>query len=89
MPLREYLCDNCCHQFDEFVTATDPDVYKTFECRCGSKARVLPSIIGGYQGSMGGSSTRPKNSTSMGKAKAFTGNPPEEQLEFDLDKKGE
>lgn len=70
-PLREYLCDSCGHQFDEIVPAGHS--YKHYKCRCGEEAEVLPSMIGGYQGNMGGSSTRPKNSASMKKGKAFTG----------------
>jgi len=72
-PLRDYLCDNCHHEFEEMVSSGDPESYQTTECRCGAKARVLPSLIGGYQGNMGGASTRPKNSSSMKKAKVFTG----------------
>lgn len=75
MPLREYICNYCNHQFEEFVMSHDPDEYKTAECRCGSRAALLPAMIGGYSGSTGGSSTRPKNSTSMKSKKAFTGHP--------------
>lgn len=94
MALREYLCSYCGHQFEEIVYSKDPEAYVTSDCRCGSKAELLPSLIGGYNGNMGGSSTRPKNSTAMPKKKAFTGHPgnagepapttePKEQLEFD------
>lgn len=87
MPLREYLCDYCGHQFEEFVISKEPGDYAFFECRCGSKAAVLPAMIGGYRGNTGSSSTRPRNSTSMPKKKAYTGHPgnegePETQLEL-------
>lgn len=91
MPLRDYLCHYCGHEFTELVYDTEPEEYAVVECRCGSKAKVLPALIGGYSGNMGPSSTRPKNSTAMPKKKVFTGNQgePEAQLEFDLkDKKG-
>jgi DNA-directed RNA polymerase subunit RPC12/RpoP len=92
MPLRDYLCDYCGYEFTELMYSTDPEDYATTECRCGSKAKVLPSLIGGYHGNMGSSSTRPKNSTSMKRAKVFTGHPgnegeppsKEEQLDFDF-----
>lgn len=87
MPLREYLCNNCEHQYEEFITSQDPEVYRTNTCRCGKQAKLLPAMIGGYSGNMGPSSTRPKNSTSMKTGKAFTGNKPEEQLEFDFKEK--
>lgn len=93
MPYREYLCNYCGHQWDELVYSTDPKEYRTAECRCGSKGELLPSIIGGMQGSFG--TPRRKNSTAMGSKKAFTGHPgnegePEnEQLELELkDKEG-
>ncbi len=89
-PIREYLCDYCGHQYETLVYGQDPEDYATDECRCGSKAKVLPPLIGGYQGNMGPSSVRPKNSTSMPKKDAYTGLPKKEvkepeQLEFDFD----
>lgn len=74
-PIREYLCDYCGHQFEEMIWSSDPENYRTHECRCGSKATVLPAMIGGYQGNMGGASVRPKNSTAMKSRKAFTKHP--------------
>ena len=61
MPYREYLCDYCGHQFEELSYSKDPEEYALTDCRCGSKAKVLPALIGGYHGNMGGSSSRPKN----------------------------
>jgi DNA-directed RNA polymerase subunit RPC12/RpoP len=75
MPLRDYLCNYCGHEFEKIVYSHDPDEYATAECRCGSKAKLLPSLIGGYQGDTGGGSTRPRHSTSMPKKSVFTGNP--------------
>lgn len=87
MPLREYLCRYCHHQFEEIVYYKDYDDYCTYVCRCGSKADMLPAMIGGYVGNLGSSSTRPKNSTSMKSKKAFTGNADEPtQLEIDQQK---
>lgn len=75
MPFREYLCDSCGHQFEELVKSTNPEDYKFFECpHCGEDALVLPALIGGYQGNMGGGSTRRKYSSAMPKGKVFTGN---------------
>lgn len=71
-PFREYLCGDCSYQFEEINTSQDPDVYRNTQCRCGSRATLLPAMIGGYIGSTGGASTRPKNSTSMKSGKAFT-----------------
>lgn len=89
-PIREYLCSYCGHQFDEFVSSRDPGEYQSFACRCGSRADLLPAVIGGYTGNMGGASSRPKNSTAMPSKKAYTGHPanvdePEsKQQEFDF-----
>lgn len=71
-PLREYICNYCNHQFEELVYSQDPDEYKHCICRCGSTAEVLPAMIGGYNGSTGTASTRPKNSACMPSKKAFT-----------------
>lgn len=75
MPIREYLCNYCGHQFEELNYSGNPEVYGRTECRCGSKAELLPSVIGGYTGSSGGASTRPKNSTAMPSKRAFTKHP--------------
>lgn len=83
MPLRDYQCSYCGHEFEEVVRSRDPDEYRYAECRCGSKAEVLPALIGGYTGAMGGASTRPKNSTSMQRAKVFTGDKPKETPNID------
>lgn len=88
MALREYLCNNCDYVFEEFVTTSNPEEYRVAPCRCGATAKVLPALIGGYTGNMGGASVRPKNSTAMPKAKVFTGNKPDgEQLELPLNHK--
>lgn len=92
-PIREYLCNYCGHQFEEVQWTIVPEEYETTECRCGSRAKVLPALIGGYFGNTGGSSTRPKNSTSMPKKKAYTkapetyDEPTKEQLEQEKAKK--
>ncbi len=71
-PLYDWLCGSCGHEFTE---KTDYETKRTDCPHCETKtADRLPALIGGYTGNMGGSSTRPKNSTSMGKAKVFTGN---------------
>lgn len=74
MPLREYICKYCNYQFEEFVLSRDPEEYKTIRCRCGSKAEVLPSMIGGING-VSLSPSRPKNSGAMKSKKSFTGHP--------------
>lgn len=87
MPLRDYLCTYCGHEFTELVMSKDPEDYQTYECRCGSRAQLLPAMIGGYQGNMGGSSSRPKHSTAMPSKKVFTGHPGNEgEPEGNLDK---
>lgn len=68
MPLREYLCNSCGNLFEEFVMGSH---YKTFQCRCGYRAEVLPSAIGGMQGDFG--TPRRKDSTSFPKTKTFVG----------------
>jgi len=85
MAIREYLCGDCGYQYEEMVQSQDPSIYRSSQCpHCEAEADLLPAIIGGYNGNMGGSSTRPKNSTSMKSKKAFTGNG---RLEFDFPKK--
>jgi putative FmdB family regulatory protein len=85
MPIREYICDYCGHQFDEIVYSKDPELYKTAECRCGSYAKLLPATIGGVNG-VSLSGARPKNSGAKPSAKAFT-KQPEEQLELPFPEK--
>jgi len=75
MPLREYLCGSCGHQFESFKSGSNPEDYQTDPCpHCETPADLLPALIGGYQGNMGSGSTRPKNSMSMPSRKAYTGN---------------
>lgn len=93
-PLRDYYCSYCEYEFEELVYSHDPEEYATIDCRCGSKAKLQPSLIGGYHGVTGGASTRPKNSTSMPRAKVFkghpgnSGEPGSKQLEFEFTENG-
>lgn len=64
-PLREYQCNYCGHEFEEVVSSRNPEDYQTAECRCGSKAKVLPALIGGYKGDMGPSSVTPRRAAAM------------------------
>ncbi len=73
-PYRDYLCDYCGHEFSDLNYSQDPDEYRTAECRCGSSAKVLPSLIGGVNG-VSLSGARPKSSGSRPGKKVFTGNP--------------
>jgi putative FmdB family regulatory protein len=67
MPLYEYLCDSCGHQFEEFLNSRD----KYRECpHCESSAEVLPALHGGYRIKGDNSaSVRPKQAGSFKKSK--------------------
>ncbi|GAC1483905.1 MAG: hypothetical protein NVS2B14_21810 [Chamaesiphon sp.] len=75
MAYYDFMCGSCGHQFED---KADFETRKV-ECpHCQTiTAERLPVLIGGYQGNLGGSSTRPKNSAAMKKAKVFTGSKPE------------
>ncbi len=75
-PLRDYLCTYCNHEFTKLVYSRDPDEYGTTECRCGSKAKVLPASIGGVTG-VSLSAARPKGRKA---GKVFTGNADEPEF---------
>lgn len=70
MPLRDYICHYCNHEFTELVYSQDPDEYSQHECRCGSNATMIYSSISGVQG-VSLSSAKPKNRPAK---KTFTGN---------------
>lgn len=72
MAYYDFLCNQCSHVFEETVGSET----RLIDCpHCETRtAERLPVLIGGYQGNMGGASTRPKNSTSMKRATVFTGN---------------
>lgn len=45
MPLFEYLCDSCGHQFEELLKSRR----STYPCpHCEASAEILPSGHGGY-----------------------------------------
>lgn len=69
MPMREYLCSYCGHEFESLVYEASPEDYQTTECRCGSRATLLPSVSS-HRGSFG------TVSRSIGKqtSKRFNGN---------------
>lgn len=66
MPIHEFICDQCGHQFEEFFRQTEKIPNRT-ECpHCETKtATRLPSAHGGYSMSSGGSSTRPSKAGSF------------------------
>lgn len=64
MPIREYECQKCKHVFENLeLRATD----KAEVCpQCfGKRLKQVVSAFGGYQGNLGGASTRPKNAGSF------------------------
>lgn len=63
MPLYEFLCDNCSHQFEELLKERP----RTYPCpHCDKQAEILPSGHGGYaiRGN-NGASQRPKQAGSF------------------------
>ena len=83
MPRYDFLCGSCGHEFEETVSYETTRVKCPHEC--GKTAERLPALIGGYQGNMGGGSTRPRKTPSNTGKKVFTGN--DAQMEFDFNKK--
>jgi len=67
MPLYEYLCRECGHQFEESMAYEDSFTSK--ECpHCESqKTEKLFPLTGGYHMVSGGTSTRPKSAGSRPK----------------------
>lgn len=71
--IMEFQCGDCGHVFEvmkSFVPYGDKEICP--HCEVESAIRI-PSAIGGYSGSTGGSSTRPARSTAMKSVKPFTG----------------
>jgi putative FmdB family regulatory protein len=58
MPLYEFLCTKCGHEFEE-RTGYDAEAVQCPHCD-SYKTEKLPSLIGGYRGDMGSASTTPK-----------------------------
>lgn len=56
-PIREFICGDCAHQFEEIVHGDES--VQCPHCESG-KVHKLISAHGGYSMSSGGSSTRPK-----------------------------
>lgn len=74
MPLREYICRDCSHQFEEFVKYESDEPEHCRQCESVRIAR-LPSALGGYHisGNNAGS-TRPRNAGSFKRSiKFFSG----------------
>jgi putative FmdB family regulatory protein len=83
MPIRDYLCDECHHQFEEIVHSRDPDEYKYARCpHCEAVALVLPARIGAVAGTKL-SDASPKNRGCYPKTKVFTGDKPKETPSID------
>lgn len=67
MPIREVQCGACGHEWEEIVASGErPE--KCPHCE-SDKVVVLVSAFGGYQGNMGGGSTRPRNAGSFRRAR--------------------
>lgn len=65
MPLYDYICNDCGHQFEDFSSNTVDEPNQCNHCE-SIKISRLPSAPGGYyiQGANGASS-RPKNAGSF------------------------
>ena len=62
MPIREYLCRDCGHTWEELVGHDDnPKVVCPHEC--SGKVERLPALPGGYFMQSGGASTAPRTTT--------------------------
>ncbi len=72
MPLRDFTCNKCGHDFESFVKR-DPVLHREegVECRsCGSAdVRTQVSAPGGYKMRHDGASTRPRHAGSFLKGK--------------------
>ncbi len=68
-PLYDYECKDCGKVHETLVSRDHGD--KPIQCPdCGGEALQKPSSFGGYNGNLGGSSTRPKNAGSFKRRKA-------------------
>lgn len=70
MPIFSYYCDSCRTSWDELRHRSEADE-RGICTACEGPANRKVTAIGGYQGSMGGASTRPKNSASKGSGEPF------------------
>lgn len=62
MPIRDLLCRECQMEWEELVREGERPTCT----KCDSlDIEVLPALVGGYQMSSGGSSTRPKRAGSF------------------------
>lgn len=59
MALREFICRDCGHLYEEILRTGDPEIIPCPQCE-STKTERLISAHGGYQGNMGGASTRPR-----------------------------
>jgi putative FmdB family regulatory protein len=62
MPLRDFLCLNCGHEFETLIRADEAQQCPHCE---SAKLDQLPALPGGYQMSSGPSSVRPKRAGSF------------------------
>ncbi len=63
MPLRDYLCLECGHQFEELLNSYDHVDVNCPHCET-TRVERLPPITGGYKMNSGPSSVRPKGAGS-------------------------
>lgn len=61
-PIRDFLCMSCGHEWEDIVR-----IDSAVPCpHCEShKVEKLPALVGGYQMSSGGGSTRPRHAGSF------------------------
>lgn len=71
MPIREFLCMDCNHNFEALIHAYEEGEFKVKCERCESEQveRQFP-VTGGYHMNSGGSSTRPRGAGSRPKKSA-------------------
>lgn len=69
MPIREFLCNDCGHVFEELVRHPEDMPQQCNHCEC-TRIHMLPTAPGGYQiHGNSGSSTRPKSAGSFKRTK--------------------
>jgi hypothetical protein len=60
MPIRDLVCKDCGAEWEEIVNLGERPTCRVPECD-SFNVELKPALIGGYQGSMGGASTRPRH----------------------------
>jgi putative FmdB family regulatory protein len=64
MPLREYLCKDCGHVFENYERSTADAATQCVQCDSCLIERLV-SAFGGYNGDLGSASTKPRGAGSF------------------------